>query len=87
MKLVSSKIFRGIKTRAYLHQRFAILQNKKVQQSFWLNKHNKGNNMYEVKSLNEECGVFGIWGHPQAAQVTYLDSIVCSTEVKKAQGF
>lgn len=26
---------------------------------------------YEVKSLNEECGVFGIWGHPQAAQVTY----------------
>lgn len=28
--------------------------------------------MYEVKSLNEECGVFGIWGHPQAAQVTYF---------------
>lgn len=27
---------------------------------------------YEVKSLNEECGVFGIWGHPQAAQVTYF---------------
>ncbi|MFA9467883.1 amidophosphoribosyltransferase [Streptococcus sp. E24BD] len=27
--------------------------------------------VYEVKSLNEECGVFGIWGHPQAAQVTY----------------
>ena len=27
---------------------------------------------YEVKSLNEECGVFGIWGHPQAAHVTYF---------------
>ena len=27
---------------------------------------------YEVKSLNEECGVFGIWGHPQAALVTYF---------------
>ena len=27
---------------------------------------------YELKSLNEECGVFGIWGHPQAAQVTYF---------------
>lgn len=27
---------------------------------------------YEVKSLNEECGVFGIWRHPQAAQVTYF---------------
>ncbi|MGT2888444.1 amidophosphoribosyltransferase [Streptococcus didelphis] len=27
---------------------------------------------YEVKSLNEECGVFGIWGHPQAAQVSYF---------------
>ncbi|AND80267.1 amidophosphoribosyltransferase [Streptococcus pantholopis] len=28
--------------------------------------------MYEVKSLNEECGIFGIWGHPQAAQITYF---------------
>lgn len=27
---------------------------------------------YEVKSLNEECGIFGIWNHPQAAQVTYF---------------
>ncbi|GAF40677.1 amidophosphoribosyltransferase [Agrilactobacillus composti DSM 18527 = JCM 14202] len=26
---------------------------------------------YEVKSLNEECGVFGIWGQPQASDVTY----------------
>ncbi|MBJ8350332.1 amidophosphoribosyltransferase [Streptococcus zalophi] len=26
---------------------------------------------YEVKSLNEECGIFGIWGHEQAAEVTY----------------
>lgn len=27
---------------------------------------------HEIKSLNEECGVFGIWGHPHAAQVTYF---------------
>ncbi|SKA06558.1 amidophosphoribosyltransferase [Pilibacter termitis] len=27
---------------------------------------------YEVKSLNEECGLFGIWGHPDAAKVTYF---------------
>lgn len=25
----------------------------------------------ELKGLNEECGIFGIWGHPDAAQVTY----------------
>ncbi|CAM3883016.1 amidophosphoribosyltransferase [Lederbergia lenta] len=25
----------------------------------------------EVRGLNEECGVFGIWGHPDAAQITY----------------
>lgn len=27
---------------------------------------------YEVKSLNEECGIFGVWGHPDAASVTYF---------------
>lgn len=27
---------------------------------------------YEVKSLNEECGLFGIWGHADAAKVTYF---------------
>lgn len=27
---------------------------------------------YEVKSLNEECGVFGIWRHPDAAKLTYF---------------
>lgn len=25
----------------------------------------------ELKGLNEECGVFGIWGHTDAAQITY----------------
>ncbi|WP_210367246.1 amidophosphoribosyltransferase [Bacillus sp. REN3] len=25
----------------------------------------------EIKGLNEECGIFGIWGHPEAAQITY----------------
>ena len=27
---------------------------------------------YEVKSLNEECGIFGGWGHPDAASVAYF---------------
>lgn len=27
---------------------------------------------YEVKSLNEECGIFGIWGHPDVAKLTYF---------------
>ncbi|MFN2747949.1 MULTISPECIES: amidophosphoribosyltransferase [Bacillus] len=25
----------------------------------------------EIKGLNEECGVFGIWGHDEAPQITY----------------
>ncbi|WP_102347880.1 amidophosphoribosyltransferase [Bacillus sp. Marseille-P3661] len=25
----------------------------------------------EIRGLNEECGVFGVWGHPDAAQMTY----------------
>ncbi|MEH7299202.1 amidophosphoribosyltransferase [Neobacillus drentensis] len=25
----------------------------------------------EIKGLNEECGIFGVWGHPDAAQLTY----------------
>jgi len=25
----------------------------------------------EIRGLNEECGIFGVWGHPEAAQLTY----------------
>ncbi|KOP71303.1 amidophosphoribosyltransferase [Bacillus sp. FJAT-21945] len=25
----------------------------------------------ELKGLNEECGIFGVWGHPEASQITY----------------
>jgi amidophosphoribosyltransferase len=25
----------------------------------------------EIKGLNEECGIFGIWGHPKASEITY----------------
>ena len=39
----------------------------------------------EIKGLNEECGVFGIWGHPDAAQLTYYGLHVCSTVAKKEQ--
>lgn len=28
--------------------------------------------MYDIRGLNEECGVFGIWNHPYAAHLTYL---------------
>ncbi len=27
---------------------------------------------YEVKSLNEECGIFGVWGYRDAASVAYF---------------
>jgi amidophosphoribosyltransferase len=27
---------------------------------------------HEIKGLNEECGVFGIWGNPSAAELTHL---------------
>ena len=26
----------------------------------------------EISKLREECGVFGIYGHPEAARLTYL---------------
>lgn len=25
----------------------------------------------EIRGLNEECGVFGVWGHEEAPQITY----------------
>ncbi|SQC71289.1 Amidophosphoribosyltransferase precursor [Listeria fleischmannii subsp. fleischmannii] len=25
----------------------------------------------EIKGLNEECGIFGVWNHPAAANITY----------------
>lgn len=28
--------------------------------------------MHEIRGLNEECGLFGIWGHPQASELTYM---------------
>ncbi|RRR92350.1 amidophosphoribosyltransferase, partial [Streptococcus pneumoniae] len=28
--------------------------------------------MYDSNGLNEECGVFGIWDHPESAQLTYM---------------
>ena len=28
--------------------------------------------MYDFNGLNEECGVFGIWDHPESAQLTYM---------------
>ena len=53
---------------------------------------------HEVKSLNEECGIFGIWGHPDAASVTYfgLHSLqhrgqegagIVSSDDKKLKGY
>ena len=28
--------------------------------------------MYDINGLNEECGVFGIWNHPESAQLAYM---------------
>lgn len=28
--------------------------------------------MHEFSGLNEECGIFGIWGHPEASELTYI---------------
>ena len=27
--------------------------------------------MYDERSIGEECGIFGIWGHKDAARLTY----------------
>ena len=40
---------------------------------------------YEVKSLNEECGVFGIWGHPDAAKLTYFGLHSLQPVVRRGQ--
>ncbi len=39
-----------------------------------LNKYGKGQFVQCLRLLriNEECGVFGIWNHPEAAQLTYM---------------
>ena len=41
--------------------------------------------MFNNSGLNEECGVFGIWNHPEAAQLTWV-FIVYNIVVKKVQG-
>ncbi|MBI5975414.1 amidophosphoribosyltransferase [Staphylococcus canis] len=28
--------------------------------------------MHDIRGLNEECGVFGVWNHPHAAYLTYM---------------
>ena len=33
----------------------------------------------EIRGLNEECGLFGIWGHTDAAQITYIALVVFAT--------
>ncbi len=37
----------------------------------------------EIKGLNEECGVFAIWGHKDAAQITYYGLHSSSTAARK----
>lgn len=40
----------------------------------------------EVKSLNEECGVFGVWGDPHANVLTHLAYTPCNIVAKKGPG-
>ena len=28
--------------------------------------------MDDIRGINEECGVFGIWGHERASDLTYI---------------
>ena len=36
------------------------------------NMHRQMHGQMDHDKLHEECGVFGIWGHPKAAELTYL---------------
>ena len=36
------------------------------------NETTKGRKVTSFDKLKEECGVFGIWGHPDAAKLTYF---------------
>ena len=36
--------------------------------------------------MHEECGVFGIYNHPDAAQMTYLGSMRFSTAARNRAG-
>lgn len=35
-------------------------------------REGNGSAFEDASSLNEECGVFGIWGHPEASRLTYF---------------
>ena len=39
-----------------------------------------------MRGINEECGVFGIWNHPEASHVTYFGLIVSNTVARKGLG-
>lgn len=40
---------------------------------------------YEIKGLNEECGVFGVFGAENASQLTYFGLHFYNIEDKKEQ--
>ncbi len=39
----------------------------------------------EIKGLNEECGVFGIWGHEEARKSRITVSTAFSTEDRRVR--
>src|SRR5690606_32021071 len=49
--------------RHHLDPRFSRSPSHSLERSYPM--------LAEIRSLNEECGVFGIWGHPNAAQLSY----------------
>ena len=58
------------------HQQLFDISNSdvKIRKRFrYQTKMGRGySSMSNYSGLNEECGVFGIWNHPEAAQLTYM---------------
>jgi amidophosphoribosyltransferase len=54
----------------YLKGRVYILDELRKLKSGWGNYYNEGADEYTLK-LKEECGVFGVYGHPAASSLTY----------------
>ena len=60
-----------------------VLGKNSSNENSWWQQHPDD----ERSHLNEECGLFGVWGHPDAARRPILDFMLSNIAGKKAQGF